>query len=166
MPIRISVPEIGFAEKIVRHVDAITTGLKEVFKPGRITVQYPRERRHLPDNFRGLITYDIKKCISCFQCVYICPANAIVMKKGPDGKFYPCINYAKCIFCHFCVDTCTKGALSSTKISDAAFSDLKNMLITTEKLLDEPAVIQEEKFEVGYDIRGGELILIKKRVRW
>jgi NADH-quinone oxidoreductase subunit I len=165
MAIRISVPEIGFTEKILRHVDAISTGLKEVFKPGRITVQYPRERRYLPANFRGLITYDIEKCISCFQCAYICPANAIAMKTAPDGRFYPCINYAKCIFCHFCVDTCTRGALSPTKISDAAFQDLKSMLITTEKLLKEPGVIREEKYVVGYDVRDGELILIKKRAR-
>ena len=75
--IRIKKVELSLAERVKSHIDAITTAVKQAIKPDRITVEYPRERRRYPDVFRGFIVFDKDKCISCFRCAQICPANAI-----------------------------------------------------------------------------------------
>ncbi len=158
---RIKVPSPDFPRRVKGHLEAIGTGLKELIVPNRVTTQYPRERRKLSDNFRGMLQYDIDKCISCFQCAFACPANAIVMKKAPNGKYYPCVNYAKCIFCHFCVDVCSKGAWKASKFMDVAFPDMEEMLLTTEKLLRPPEVEREDERSVEYEFRAGKLIMKK-----
>ena len=45
-------------------------------------------------------------CIGCKKCEQICPAKAIVMKKG-----IPVINTKKCITCFCCQEFCPKGAM-------------------------------------------------------
>ena len=158
---KITVPSPSFPERVRGHLTAFTTGLREAIKPNRMTIQYPRERRKLPDRFRGMLQFDISKCISCFQCVFVCPANAIVMKRGPDGKFYPCVNYSKCIFCHFCADTCSKGAWKSSKFMDIAFPTIEDMLLTTEVLLKPPKVERDDERTVLYELKEGKLIMKK-----
>ncbi len=138
MAFRITKPRMGLLDQIKGHLEAIKTGLEEVFASNRITIHYPKERRKYPERFRGLIRFDPTKCISCFQCAFICPANAIQFKLAPNGKYYPCVDYAKCIFCHFCVDTCTKGAMQPSKFHDLAFRSLEEMFTPTEKMVEKP----------------------------
>ncbi|AEA46556.1 4Fe-4S binding protein [Archaeoglobus veneficus] len=158
---RIEVPSPDFPSRVRLHLEAFGIGLREAIKPSRLTVQYPREIRKRPDNFRGMLIFEIDKCISCFQCAFVCPANAIAMKKGPDGKYYPSVNYAKCIFCHFCADTCPKGAWKSSKFMDVAFPTIEEMLLTTEKLLRPPRVERDDERTVVYELKDGNLIMKK-----
>ncbi len=159
--VRIRSPTLNLIEKVRGHVDALITAAFQAIFPGRMTIQYPRERRDVPDNFRGMIQFDISKCISCFQCSFVCPANAIVMRGAPDGRYYPCIDYTRCIFCHFCVDTCPRGALLRTKIHDIAFSSMDEMFATTEELIEPPEMIREDSTVVRYEIKDGDLMLEK-----
>jgi len=138
LPFKVEIPSMKIIDQIKGHLSAIKTGLEEVFRPNRMTIQYPRERRKYPDNFRGLIRFDPTKCISCFQCAFICPANAIQFKLAPNGKYYPCVDYAKCIFCHFCVDACPKGAMQPSKYHDVAYRSLEEMLTPTELMIEKP----------------------------
>ncbi len=162
---KISSPEYNLQEKIRRNIYALITGAKEIIKPGTITTQYPREKRRMPDNFRGYIIFDMKNCVNCFQCSFVCPANAIYMKEAPDMKYYPIIDYAKCIFCHFCVDSCLGGALKPTKIHDVAYKDLDEMITLTEEMIEPPDVLREDSFSVDYVIKNGDLFLEKKGER-
>lgn len=155
---RIKTPEYKFKEKIKRNAYALATGAKQIVKPSTITTQYPKERKKMPDNFRGYIIFDVEKCISCFQCSFVCPANAIWMKEAPDKKYYPTIDYAKCIFCHFCIDSCSEGALQQTKIHDVAYKDINEMLTLTEEMIkqhperENPKIIREDKSFIDYKI--------------
>ena len=50
------------------------------YKP--VTVQYPHEKRTLPDNYRGmlgLLRYDdgTEKCVGCDLCEAACPSRVI-----------------------------------------------------------------------------------------
>ena len=140
MPFKIEKPGTGIWDQIKGHLSAIKTGIEEIFAPNRMTIEYPRERRKYPERFRGMIRFDPTKCISCFQCAFVCPANAIQFKLAPNGKYYPCVDYAKCIFCHFCVDACTKGAMQSSKYHDIAYRSLDEMFTPTEKLVEDPDI--------------------------
>ena len=63
--------------------------LRNLFRP-KVTVQYPEERPHIPDRWRGRLDliYDPfgeHKCEVCFQCAQVCPVEAIDMS-GFDSQ--------------------------------------------------------------------------------
>jgi NADH-quinone oxidoreductase subunit I len=160
--IKIKVRKPDMVENIKLHLDALLTGVKEAVKPGTITIEYPRERRWLPDSFRGYILFTPENCISCFQCSFVCPANAILMKKSENNRYYPSIDYAKCIFCHFCVDSCPGSALRQTKIHDVVYIDLDEMFCPTENMINPPEIVREDEYTVEYLM---DLDIILKRVK-
>ena len=82
----------------------------------RETVEYPKERPHIKDRFRGRLKVDIPKCIACRQCEWACPTDCITVVmddsiKEPTPKIFD-INYEHCMFCGLCVDPCPTGAIS------------------------------------------------------
>ena len=64
-------------------------GLKKTFEKAvskKITVQYPEEKREIPERFRGrprLVLDDAGKikCVVCSLCVAVCPPQAIYILK-------------------------------------------------------------------------------------
>lgn len=160
--IRIGKVEPSVYERIKSHFDAITTAFIQAIKPDRITVEYPRERRKYPDTFRGFLIFDKDRCISCFRCAQICPANAIKMEFY--DRYYPSVDYAKCIFCHFCVESCPTGALRSSKVHDVAFKSLDEMHIHANCMMEIPEMVREEEIEVEYEIEDGKLKLHREVV--
>jgi len=147
------------ADKLKTHVAALSTAAKEVVLPLNITTHYPRERKRQPACFRGFMLFDPERCISCFQCSFVCPANAIWMNEAPSGRYYPTVDHGKCIYCHFCVDTCPGGALRTTKIHDIAFRTMDDMVVMTEDMVEPPAIIREDKVVVDYVIDKEDLTL-------
>jgi NADH-quinone oxidoreductase, chain I len=97
------------------------------YKP--ITLQYPHEKRTLPDNYRGmlaLLRYDdgTEKCVGCDLCEAACPSRVIrVVSAEVPGE--PTKRFAKeyymdmtrCLFCGMCVDACPVDALGMTRNS-------------------------------------------------
>jgi len=156
---KIATPEYDIKEKLKCHATALATAAKEVVAPLSITTQYPRERRKWPDCFRGYILFDPERCISCFECSFVCPANAIWMKKAKSGRYYPTLDYGKCIFCHFCVDSCPGGALRTTKIHDVSYTNMDEMFTDTEEMIAPPAIIREDEGYVEYEIDRDDLTL-------
>ncbi|MEM0350750.1 MAG: 4Fe-4S binding protein [Archaeoglobaceae archaeon] len=134
--------------EIRRHVEVIQEAFKQAILPDRITIEYPRERRRYPDTLRGFIVLDKSRCISCFRCAQICPANAIQMSYYEN--FYPGIDYTKCIFCHFCVDSCPTGALASSTLHDMAFKSLEEMKLKATQITKVPKIIREDERTVEY----------------
>jgi formate hydrogenlyase subunit 6/NADH:ubiquinone oxidoreductase subunit I len=156
---KVATPDYSVADKLKYHVSALSTAAKEVALPLNITTHYPRERKRQPDCFRGYMLFDPEQCISCFQCSFVCPANAIWMKEAPSRRYYPTVDYGKCIYCHFCVDTCPGGALNSTKIHDVAYRTMDEMLTLTEEMVEPPEIIREDKIVVDYVIDKTDLSL-------
>ncbi len=160
---KVTVEELSARDKVLRHARAIGVSMKESVYPLTATVYYPRERKKMPPNLRGYILFEPEKCISCWQCAFICPANAIQMKEAPNKRYYPAVDYGKCIFCHFCIDSCSGGALYSTKIHDVAYRDMDEMLTLTEYMIEQPEILREDKKSVEYIIDKDDLHL--KRIR-
>jgi len=160
---KVIVREQGAGEKVVRHARAFGVSIRESVYPHTATVFYPRERKKMPPNLRGYLMFKPEKCISCWQCAFICPANAIQMKEARNGRYYPNVDYGKCIFCHFCVDSCSGGALYSTKIHDVAYRDMDEMLTLTEEMIEQPEIVREDKKSVEYVIDRDDLHLKRRR---
>ncbi len=160
---KVMVPDQSTGEKVIRHAAAIGVTMKESVYPLTATVFYPKERKKMPDNLRGYLMFDLDKCISCWQCAFICPANAIRMKEAPNNRYYPTVDYGKCIFCHFCIDSCSGGALMSTKIHDVAYKDMDEMVTLTEEMIEPPEIIREDKKTVEYVIDKKDLHLKRRK---
>lgn len=112
-----------------------------------VTIQYPREKRVLPNGYRGfiaLLRYDdgTEKCVGCDLCEAACPSRVItVISAEVEGQ--PLKRYAReytmdmtrCVFCGLCVEACPVNALEMTKEYEYATYDKRNLKLNKEQLL-------------------------------
>lgn len=119
--------------------------LKMAFKK-KITVQYPEQRREIPERFRGrpkLVLDDNGsiKCVVCSLCVAVCPPQAIYIEAG-EGKD-PSIRYPKkyiidlgrCIYCGYCEQVCPKDAIKLTQEFELAKYNRDELIYDLPKLI-------------------------------
>jgi NADH-quinone oxidoreductase subunit I len=127
---RIYIPEIlrGIAVTnyhFVRNLALHTAHLFGIAKHKRAaaTVQYPDERKHYPDHFRGSHRLTLRedgsvRCTACYLCATACPAQCIYIEAGesadPTIEKYPVryeIDTLRCIYCGLCVEACPCDAI-------------------------------------------------------
>ena len=91
---------------------------------GLFTIQYPDEKRELPERFRyiPMLIYDTPKqedrCTACGICAKVCPPQCIwiVRDKDPNGKPVPrpaefFLDASICMSCGFCAEYCPFDAI-------------------------------------------------------
>lgn len=125
--------------------------LKHLIRPQRrVTIQYPEERKDLPDGYRGFhrLNKDEQgriKCVACELCETACPAHCITIVPEPtpaewtDRERMPKkfdIDMLKCIYCGMCEEACPEDAIELTKIHDWSAQSREEMIWNKEKLLD------------------------------
>lgn len=91
---------------------------------GLFTIQYPEEKRQLPERFRyiPMLIYDTPKqedrCTACGICAKVCPPQCIWIARDMDengkpiphpGEFY--IDASICMSCGFCAEFCPFDAI-------------------------------------------------------
>src|SRR4030095_4907781 len=115
-----------------------TNFVKNLFPSNRWqkpTISYPEERRAYSPRFRGIHQLTKRpdgtlKCVACFMCATICPAECIVIEAGEttnkrvekySARFD--IHMLRCVMCGLCVDACPEEAIIMTSDYEmAAFS--------------------------------------------
>jgi NADH-quinone oxidoreductase chain I len=119
------------------------------YKP--ITLQYPHEKRILPDNYRGmlaLLRYDdgTEKCVGCDLCEAACPSRviAVVSAEVPEEptKRYAreySMDMTRCLFCGMCVQACPVDALAMTREYEWAVYHWGSCVSDTRKTAGVPA---------------------------
>lgn len=115
------------------------------YKP--VTLQYPHEKRILPDNYRGmlaLLRYDdgTEKCVGCDLCEAACPSRVIAVVSA-EVPAEPTKRYAReysmdmtrCLFCGLCVQACPVDALAMTREYEWAVYDKRDLFLNKQQLL-------------------------------
>lgn len=112
------------------------------------TLQYPEEKRVLPERFRG--RHRIKKredgtpkCVACFCCQVACPAGCITIEAGEREdsiEKVPVrfdIHILRCVFCGLCVEACPSDAIHvDTGMYELADDDRRKLQYDLDRLLN------------------------------
>jgi len=110
--------------------------LKYYFMPAH-TFSYPREKKPIPERFRGVLSFHPEICISCEMCVRVCPSDVISMEwsrneatKKKDLLWYQ-IDFGKCNVCRLCEEVCpTKvKSIHHSNEYEIVFTDRKDFIV-------------------------------------
>lgn len=103
---------------------------------GLLTIQYPEEKRQLPERFRyiPMLIWDTQRnedrCTACGICAKVCPPQCIWIVRDSDengkpvtrpAEFY--IDAAVCMSCSFCVEFCPFDAIKMNHDYELAVFD-------------------------------------------
>ncbi|MDP8261979.1 MAG: NADH-quinone oxidoreductase subunit I [Candidatus Ancaeobacter aquaticus] len=127
---------IQYIGNIIKGIWSLLLGLSVTVKnlfSHAVTLQYPKERQKMTDRFRGLVELNKEKCVSCMQCVKICPDGCLAIKAtvGEDKKKVLesfVYDAALCCFCGFCEEVCPTKAIYMNKDYEVAVIDDRSLL--------------------------------------
>ncbi|MEZ4616495.1 MAG: 4Fe-4S binding protein [Caldilineaceae bacterium] len=113
-----------------------------VDQEGLLTIQYPEERRLLPERFRyiPMLIWDTEtnedRCTACGICAKVCPPQCIWIIRDSDengrpvarpAEFY--IDAAVCMSCSFCTEFCPFDAIKMNHDFELAVFDRYPQLV-------------------------------------
>jgi NADH-quinone oxidoreductase subunit I len=110
-----------------------------------VTIQYPDQRRPIPERARNRLYVNMDDCIGCLQCEMACPVSCITIdtvkslptddlgttSTGQKKKLYvPVfdIDIAKCCYCGLCVYPCPTECIKMTDVYEFSEFDRKNLI--------------------------------------
>jgi NADH-quinone oxidoreductase subunit I len=144
------------------------------------TIEFPEKHRNVSGRYRGvhLLTVredDTPKCVACFMCATVCPAECIYIESGerPEETIekYPTrfeIDLLRCVYCGFCVDACPEEAIFMSRENDLVGTTREELimdrdrLIARGKLADVGAGYRPEDHDVRRPVRIAALERLEK----
>ncbi len=111
------------------------------------TISYPEQKREYSERFRGVHVITSRpdgspKCVACYMCSTICPADCIHIVAGEkDDKSiekYPVvfeIDLLRCVMCGLCVDACPEEAIIMSKDYEMAAFTREDTVIDLVRLM-------------------------------
>ncbi|PIU44303.1 MAG: NADPH-quinone oxidoreductase [Ignavibacteriales bacterium CG07_land_8_20_14_0_80_59_12] len=134
---------------------------RHLFVPA-VTIQYPKQRRPIPERARNRLYVEIDDCIGCDQCSNACPVDCISIETlkalpGEDlgttsggnkkrlwvTKFD--IDIAKCCFCGLCVPPCPTECIWMTDVFEYSEYDRKSLLYSFSAMTVEEVAEKKRK---------------------
>jgi len=115
---------------------------------GLFTIQYPEERRKLPERFRyiPMLVYDAEtgedRCTACGTCARVCPPQCIWIVRAKDERGKPIARPAEfyidasiCMNCGLCAEFCPFDAIKMNHDFEiAAYQRMPDLLFDLTKL--------------------------------
>ena len=126
-----------------------------VIKRDMPTINYPEQSRPYSERFRGTHILTVRtdgslKCVACYMCATICPAECIYIEAGehpnPEIEKFPKkfdIDMMRCIYCGFCVDACPEEAIIMSREHHQAVYNRSDTIYNIEKLMQRPGIDQK-----------------------
>jgi NADH-quinone oxidoreductase subunit I len=140
-----------------RYADSVALGdgrriiEQPVDQEGLLTIQYPEEKRLLPERFRyiPMLIWDTEKgedrCTACGICAKVCPPQCIWIVRDSDANGKPVtrpaefyIDAAVCMSCSFCVEFCPFDAIKMNHDYELAVYDRYPQLVYDKEELTVP----------------------------
>jgi len=121
--------------------------LRSLFARQYATIEFPEKKRGISGRYRGvhLLTVredDTPKCVACYMCATVCPAECIYIEAGerPEKQIekYPTrfeIDLLRCVYCGFCVDACPEEAIFMSRENDLVGTSRAELIIDRDRLI-------------------------------
>jgi NADH-quinone oxidoreductase chain I len=162
----VDVPVINVSERARRENASVLSTFKAfgvtfrrmfnaLFKGDMPTISYPEEQRPYSQRFRGTHILTVRddgslKCVACYMCATICPAECIYIEAGehpnPEIEKFPRrfdIDMMRCIYCGFCVDACPEEAIVMSREHHQAVYNRGETIYTIEKLMQRAGIYEK-----------------------
>ena len=162
----VDVPVINVSERARRENASVLSTFKafgvtfrrmftSLFKGDMPTISYPEEQRPYSQRFRGTHILTVRddgslKCVACYMCATICPAECIYIEAGehpnPEIEKFPRrfdIDMMRCIYCGFCVDACPEEAIVMSREHHQAVYNRGETIYTIEKLMQRAGIYEK-----------------------
>lgn len=143
---------------------------QNIEQEGLLTIQYPEEKRLLPERFRyiPMLIWDTQKnedlCTACGICAKVCPPQCIWIVRDSDdngrpvarpAEFY--IDAAVCMSCSFCVEFCPFDAIKMNHDYELAAYDRYPQLVYNKAELTVPveyyAALWPDQYALEEEVR-------------
>jgi NADH-quinone oxidoreductase subunit I len=153
----------GVMPLLLGHWVTLRTFLKTLFLRQASTIQYPEQKRPVSSRYRGIHILTERedgspKCVACFMCATVCPAECIYIESGerPEKTIekYPTrfeIDLLRCVYCGFCVDACPEEAIIMSRENNLVGTTRAELVIDRDGLM-----ARNELVEHGAGYRPGE----------
>ncbi len=153
--------------------------LKVLFRRGAATIQFPEQKRNISNRYRGVHILTARtdgspKCVACYMCASVCPAECIYIEAGerPEkliGK-YPTrfeIDLLRCVYCGFCVDACPEEAIIMSRENDLVGTTREELIIDRDRLMARAKVDEQGPGyrPVDHDVRRPVRIAALERLK-
>lgn len=111
------------------------------------TIEFPEKKRDVSSRYRGIHVLTARedgtpKCVACFMCATVCPAECIYIESGerPEKTIekYPTrfeIDLLRCVYCGFCVDACPEEAIIMSRENDLVGTTRAELIIDRDRLM-------------------------------
>lgn len=136
-----------------RYDEKLLEKHQEIDGKGIFTIQYPEQKRKVPERFRffPMLIYEENpeemRCTACGICARVCPPQCIWIERATDEKGRPMakpagfwIDGVICMSCGYCAEYCPFDAIKmnqehetpTTDRDKGFFMDMQKLLVSTE----------------------------------